>query len=316
MPVYNAKPYLGEALASILAQTCADFEFVIVDDGSTDGSAELVERCDDPRLVLLRNGRNLGIWATRNRCLEVARGEYAALMDADDRSAPDRFRVQLEYLTRHPELAAVGSWAQRIGPTGERLSVWRTVTGARELHETLLDRNEMAHGSAMVRTAAFRALGGYRPVLAEDYDLWLRLTDAGAAVDNLPECLYDYRVHPDSDTKQKTAQYEAAAFLLRASARCRRAGRSDPLAGLDYERFRGLMQAVQAGRGGWGRERRAAEDWARAAELWDEGDHWGALGKMARVLGRRPGYPPLWARLRQTLGRRLRLASEASEGGS
>src|SRR3990172_2066353 len=107
MPVYNGEPYLASAVESILGQSFADFEFLIIDDGSTDRSCEIVRGYADPRIRLLRNSSNRGVIATLNRGLEEAHGEYLARMDADDISLPDRLAQPGAVLDAHPEVGVL-----------------------------------------------------------------------------------------------------------------------------------------------------------------------------------------------------------------
>jgi glycosyltransferase involved in cell wall biosynthesis len=111
MPVYNGKEYLALAVESILRQTFADFEFIIINDGSTDNSADIAASYEDPRIKLLHNDKNLGLIPSFNRGLENSRGEYIARMDADDIAFPDRFKKQVAFLDDHPDIALCGSWA-------------------------------------------------------------------------------------------------------------------------------------------------------------------------------------------------------------
>ena len=118
MPVYNAEKYLAASIGSILAQTYGDFELLICDDASTDGSLEIVRSFDDTRMTLLTNRENLGNAATRNRLIEHASGEYVAVLDADDTAEPDRLARQVDFLERNPEIGLCGSWVNVIGHDG------------------------------------------------------------------------------------------------------------------------------------------------------------------------------------------------------
>ena len=109
MPAYNAENYIREAIDSILAQTFRDFEFLIIDDGSTDHTVEIIRSYSDSRIRLYQNERNMGVAATLNRGLDLARGEYIARMDADDISLPERFAKQAAYMDAHPDVAVCGS---------------------------------------------------------------------------------------------------------------------------------------------------------------------------------------------------------------
>lgn len=198
MPVYNGEKYLREAVDSILAQTFRDFEFVIVDDASTDGSREIVISYADPRIVLVSNERNLGLTASLNRGLDIARGEYVARMDSDDVSLPERLERQVAFMDANPDVGACGAWSLDIDHAGN-------VVGSREMPvgEELNNfywRRSLSHPAAMFR---FDREDGprYDPAFryAQDYDLWFRVR-ARRRLANLPEHLLLYRVHDESIT--------------------------------------------------------------------------------------------------------------------
>jgi len=316
MPVHNAEAFVGEAIESILAQTFADFEFIIVDDCSTDGSLRVIRSYDDPRIVLLRNETNLGVARSLNRGLEMARGEYLARMDADDRCAPERLEKQVAYLQAHPELAAVGTWARLIDAEGRATGKeYLTPCEPAEIRREAIRRIGIpAHATAMIRTAALRRLGGYRPWrYVEDYDLWLRLTDQEACVAAIPEYLYEIRRHENQETRRDWSAACVCIFLVREAALRRRAGRRDPLEGLDYDGFMALVEAVRRGKGYWGRRWRAQQHWGRASELWDRGDHRGAAREMLKILRYCPTYGPMWGRIGETVARRCGYCTRAAQ---
>ena len=222
MPVYNAGPYVRAAAESVLAQTFADFEFVIVDDGSTDdGHAILGELARRDARIRLISRPNTGYTVALNEALSVARGQYVARMDADDVSMPDRFAKQVDYLRTHPDAVLVGSRVLLIDPFGVPLYV----PDHRTTHEEI-DRELMAgigwavvHPSAMMVGAAVTDLGGYRTEFepTEDLDLFLRLAERGR-IANLPDVLLHYRQHVRSvnHTRAK-AQDVTAGNSVRAA---------------------------------------------------------------------------------------------------
>ncbi len=201
MPVYNAERHLDAAIDSILAQTYTDFELLIIDDGSTDKSLEIVRSYRDKRIRILA-APHQGLVATLNAGLSEARGAFVARMDADDLSTPRRIEKQVEYLHRRPDTALVGSWARLVDEAGEPTGTcWAEPIGGRHLYLGLCSSNQFIHGSTMFRRDAALAVGGYRAafVTAEDYDLWLRLGEVGELA-NIPESLYLLRVHRRSKT--------------------------------------------------------------------------------------------------------------------
>jgi glycosyltransferase involved in cell wall biosynthesis len=199
MPVYNAERYVSDAVESILTQTFTDFEFLIVDDGSTDGSRAILERhvSHDARIKLVSRA-NTGYLVALNEMLGRARGEYVARMDADDVALPQRFDRQVHYLDEHPECVLAGSRVILIDPDGDAL----TEMGAALTHEEIdgafmgAQGQMVYHPAVMFRRRAVMELGGYRPeyYLTEDLDLFLRLAEVGRIV-NLAEPLLKYREH-------------------------------------------------------------------------------------------------------------------------
>ena len=121
IPVYNREKYVCEAIESVLDQTFADFELLVIDDGSTDRSREAVQSYHDPRIRLMSNEKNEGIPKTRNKGIGLARGEYLAFLDSDDRAYPERLAKQVAFLDRHPDYAAVGAWIDWMDEEGRPL---------------------------------------------------------------------------------------------------------------------------------------------------------------------------------------------------
>ena len=121
MSVLNGEPYLREAVESILNQTFEDFEFIVLDDGSTDNTVQILESYDDPRMVRLYNPANLGLPKSFNRGLSVCRGEFIVRQDADDMSMPSRFMTQLHYLERHPDIGVLGTQMDVVDERGDFL---------------------------------------------------------------------------------------------------------------------------------------------------------------------------------------------------
>ncbi len=197
MSVYNGELYLREAVDSILNQSFTDFEFIIVDDGSTDASPGVLAACAkrDRRIRLLRNASNLGLIPSLNNGLQVACGEYVARQDADDVSLPKRLVLQVQFLDKHPEIGALGTWMTNVDKTGRRV-VWKTPTSHAVIRWSLLFSTSMAHASVMMRRSLLDGDTPFRPEMlhAEDYDLWSRLSEK-AKLANLPECLYLRREH-------------------------------------------------------------------------------------------------------------------------
>ena len=223
MPVYNGERFVVEAVRSILAQTLGDFECVVVDDGSTDRTAKLLEaeQALDSRLVVHRQPSNLGFRTALNTGCALARGEFIARMDADDISEPTRFERQVAFLRAHPEVGVVGSAMQFIDDRGVRGRVKSYPAGGGLAAWSMLFFNSLGHPSVMMRRALLQAAGWYPAGCAggtEDYAIFLDLSWK-SRVANLPEVLLLYRVWGGNMTHTKwEAQEGDAVRLLRAFA--------------------------------------------------------------------------------------------------
>jgi glycosyltransferase involved in cell wall biosynthesis len=201
MSVYNGAEYLRAAIDSVLTQTLADFEFVIVDDGSTDGSAEIIRSYTDSRIVLLQQS-NQGVATALNHALQFAHGEYVARQDADDISLPERFVKQVEFLGSHPQVAVVGTAATLIDRTGRPFSTFMPfVRHERLVKELKRGVCPLMHGAVMLRRTALSQCGVYNPVFnwMQDVELWLRLSQHHRLA-NMREILYQFRKHDLSIT--------------------------------------------------------------------------------------------------------------------
>lgn len=195
IPVYNRAGLVQGAIDSVLAQGFGDFELLVIDDGSTDDTADVVSRNLDPRLRLIRNPENLGIPRTRQRALEEARGDYVALLDSDDRMRPGRLALQVAYLDAHPDIATLGGSVQKYRPDGRRAGRLVRPRDPEELRVWLLFRNAHANTTLMGRTEILRRYG-YRagfPV-SEDFDLAARMAPHHRAA-NLPQVLTEMLEH-------------------------------------------------------------------------------------------------------------------------
>jgi glycosyltransferase involved in cell wall biosynthesis len=199
MSVYNGERYLREAVDSILAQTFGDFEFLIVDDGSTDGTAGILASCSDSRIRLIRNETNLGLTRSLNRGLTLARGKYIARQDADDVALPERLAVQVDHLEAHPEVIALGGRLCFIDSDGARIGEEARVVDHEDIVAQLMQGiGAVPHPAVVMRTDAVRQVGGYREEFraAQDVDLWLRLAECGQLA-NLEQVIAYYRVHEE-----------------------------------------------------------------------------------------------------------------------
>jgi len=202
MSVYNGERYLRQAADSILAQEGIEFEFIVVDDGSSDSSPRILEEyaCHDPRVRVICQ-ENAGLTRALIRGCVEARGEYIARQDADDVSLPGRLAKLADVLRRDHTLSFVSSWSQVIGPEGEVLMTHTRPEDPYRATELLLfgGAGPPGHGSVMFRRSRYEAVGGYRAefYFAQDCDLWFRLGENGR-LGYVPQVLYQYRVSPGS----------------------------------------------------------------------------------------------------------------------
>lgn len=233
MSVFNGMPYLSEAVESILSQTFTDFEFIITDDGSRDGTWEALTTAArrDARIRLIRNPSNIGAAPARNQSMALATGDYIAGQDADDISHPERLARQVEFLDANPAVGVLGTAQTFVDEAGRPLGEMQdpVETEDEALQPLLLDMNCFCAASVMFRRSLLIRVGGYDETMAhsEDYDLLLRLAEA-TKIGNLLEGLYSYRQHARSSTRTHRFEQmqDKAAALQRALAR--RYGQTPP----------------------------------------------------------------------------------------
>ena len=206
MTVYNGDDFLHKSIDSILDQTYTNFEFIIVDDGSRDRTWRILKEYEakDQRIVLLRNGTNMGVPRSSNKGLGIARGQYVARMDADDISMPERLAVQVAFLDEHPEVGVVGSFVQLFDLDETLGNVWHYPTRHALIKWSLCFHSPLAHPSVVFRRAIVEHIGGYDDAFpaSHDRDLWLRLSSVTRFA-NLPKVYLKYRDHhPNSISKR------------------------------------------------------------------------------------------------------------------
>lgn len=232
LPAYQGMPYVTEAVESVLRQSYRHFQLLVLDDGSTDGTAEALDGYRaDPRFRLERLEHG-GMAAALNHGLAVATTEYVARMDADDRCEPGRLSAQVAFLDAHPEVDVVGTAYRPLdadGRPGEGRPVLRTDADLRRLLHLV---SPFVHGSVMFRREVVVAAGGYDGEYwpAEDYHLWCRL---GGGFANLPEVLYLHRTHPSASSRpdQERQAARIAAELVARAPTPRKASLAEVLAG-------------------------------------------------------------------------------------
>lgn len=221
MPVRNGAAHVRAAVESILAQTFGDFELLILDDGSTDATSEILRSFSDPRIRVVTNPQNLGLVPTLNRGLELAQGELIARQDHDDISLPARLQRQVEYLREHPECALLGTEAIQTDAAGRKAFRLLRPGTADSVRWYLCFDNAFIHSSVMFRRAvALGEFGGYpRSLHSEDYALWSRIAQRHETA-NLTEPLLLYREHQSSVTGSMSP--EVAASFDEATSEIRR----------------------------------------------------------------------------------------------
>jgi glycosyltransferase involved in cell wall biosynthesis len=222
MPVYNREQTLRPAIESVLAQSYRDFELLLIDDGSTDTSVEIVRSYGDPRVRLVIHNINRGIPATRNHGLELARGEYLALLDSDDLAVASRLQHQVRFLDAHADIAAVGSWLTKIDHNGRWRGWILRPTRPRDIRARILFMSCFKNPAMMARTELLRRFG-YREEFryCQDIDLWARIS-THYRLANLPRFLTRYRSGGESRRdenlafrlKQLAARYHLEEFGL------------------------------------------------------------------------------------------------------
>jgi glycosyltransferase involved in cell wall biosynthesis len=227
LPVYNAEAYLEQAARSVLCQTFKDFELLLLNDGSSDRSAAIIDRLvkEDSRCRALA-WPNQGLVASLNTGLEAARGEIIIRMDADDICHPERFERQIDYLTANPTCVAIGAKVMLIDPEGLPIMAMGLLRQHAEIDSGNLAGNGsmICHPAVAMRASALRKVGGYRAEYeyAEDLDLFLRLAEIGQLT-NLNEILLEYRQHPASIGYAKRAAQVRSISAAIDDARRRRA---------------------------------------------------------------------------------------------
>jgi len=250
MAVYNAAQFLREAVASVLAQTYRDFELIVVDDSSRDDSLSILRSFTDPRMRIIRHHTNMGAALSRNDALVAARGEFLAIMDADDVCAPTRLERQVAFLDTNPLVGLVGCGVyDNIDTSGAVLYTSYLPEDNETIQRTLVSRWCFLHPSIMFRRALHESVGGYRNVFepAEDHDFILRILEHCQA-HNLHERLISYRLNPKGlSVIGHQYQNELGDAAMRLAQR-RRSGQPEDL-DAEMPRLRELKRSRKAPRG-------------------------------------------------------------------
>lgn len=200
MAVHNGQPYLEAAMAGVFAQTFRDFEFIVIDDCSTDRTAEIVRGYDDPRVVYHRNVGNIGQTRSLNVGIEMARAPLVARIDADDLFYPRKLERQVAFLEEHRDVAVLGTAADVIDEYGNQTGHVASPVDPRQILFRLCRGVPVIHVTVVMRTEALREVGCYDPTyrFSQDYALWSQFARAGHSISNLTETLGAFRVRSDS----------------------------------------------------------------------------------------------------------------------
>jgi len=221
MPAYNVVRYIADAIRSILDQTFRDFEFIIIDDGSTDGTGGIIRHyaVADSRIVHAQNEGNLGLPKSLNIGIELAKGKYICRMDADDISYPDRLEKQLAFMESNPDVVISGGTMEVCNR--DMNSICRRIYNLTDagVRRKLFRYNPFCHPSTIYRTEAAIMIGGYNEVTfpAEDYDLYFRLGRLGSFA-NLPDVIYKMRVNPSGISYSNIRKSEIMTLYVRLKA--------------------------------------------------------------------------------------------------
>lgn len=218
MPTYNVESYVAYAIESILQQTFDDFEFIIIDDHSSDNTLNIISSYDDSRIILLRNDNHVGVAASINRGILHSRGEYIARMDGDDICVLNRFEKQMSFIQANPKLGIVGSHMSIIDEKGSIICHQKKQIGSENIRIGLFfGRTSLAHPSIIIKKSLLNQYHlRYDSAFyyAEDYDLYCR-SSLFFPMDNYPEELIQYRVHPESvSQKHYEHQRQDACMVL------------------------------------------------------------------------------------------------------
>ncbi|AEF86656.1 glycosyltransferase, family 2 [Treponema primitia ZAS-2] len=201
MPVYNAEIFVRETIDSILNQTFHDFEFIIIDDASSDSSPDIIKSYNDPRIRFYKNEKNIGYVANLNRMIDLAQGKFIARQDNDDISHPDRLKKQVAFLQKYENVGVCGSYVQLIGT---KKGLFKRPIRDKDIRARLLFFCPMVHPSVMMRASLFKQGIKYDEELspAEDYNLWFEISKM-TKIANIPRVLLYYRLHDNSVSNLK-----------------------------------------------------------------------------------------------------------------
>lgn len=220
---YNGEKFVAEAIESILKQTYRDFELIVIDDGSKDGSVAIIQQlvAKDPRIVFIQNEENLSLPVALNIGLQRARGEYVVRMDSDDVASPQRIETLVAFMEnpQHENIAVCGSYCELIDESGKVIGIKKFPRQDKDIRSALWYRNPIQHSTAIIRKRCLDDLGGYNVTFpqSQDYELWFRIGQK-YQLHNLEEVLMRYRVHGENAIIQKQKNMIQLALRARKMA--------------------------------------------------------------------------------------------------
>lgn len=296
MSVYNGEKYLREAVDSILEQTFKDFEFLIVNDGSTDKTAEILKSYQDPRIKIINNEKNIGLTKSLNKGLKVAKGEYIARQDADDISLPERLKKEVEFLEQNINVGLVGTDYLFINEKGKMVHIVKCLNGSKELKEKLLEGNQFGHGSVMLRRECIYRVGAYREEFkfSQDYDFCLRIAEV-YDVANISEPLYKWRINIKSiSVKKKMLQDKYASLAIELAKERKKIGQ-DKLQTLKKKEINNLLDGYLISKSGFQSKRDIAQNYCFWSKIFFKGkDYKSAFKLLVKSLANYPLNKETW----------------------
>lgn len=218
MSAYNSEKYLEDSINSILNQSFKDFEFIIVNDCSTDSSLKIIKKYqrEDNRIKLIDNSKKINLANSLNKCLKVSKGKYIARMDADDISIKNRLEVQYNFMEENKDIFLCGGSAIVINEYGKREGKFLKYDSYNRIKRKLLDSNPLIHPSIFFRnTRGLFYRGGFE--LSQDYDFYLRILESNRKITNIPDLIIMYRIYNENEDKIKKQRYyfnKAKEFYL------------------------------------------------------------------------------------------------------
>jgi len=215
MSVYNGAKYLSQSIESILNQTFQDFEFIIVNDTSTDKSLEIIENFKNPKIKIINNPQNIGLTKSLNIALKESKGEYIIRMDADDISLPSRLKEQIDFMDKNPNIALAGSFAEIIDENDQVISIKKKPTDHKLIKFNLLTGNPFIHPSLIIQKNIIQENKIYNESFpyTQDYELISRLSQKYQLA-NIPKVLIKYRINKDSITETPNSRLEQKKLAL------------------------------------------------------------------------------------------------------